>query len=68
LLARRCYFKKADCSYILNLFSPLPIPYKKLNEKGEISDHKLKEVLSLLDKYKNYSHQEFKEKLEGIFL
>jgi hypothetical protein len=40
--------------------------YKRLNEKGKISDQEMEEVLSLLDNYKKYSHQEFKEKLEEI--
>jgi mRNA-degrading endonuclease YafQ of YafQ-DinJ toxin-antitoxin module len=41
--------------------------YRRLNEKGEISDQQLKEVMKLVENYQSYSPKEFKDRLQGIF-
>ena len=41
--------------------------YRRLNEKGEISDQQLAEVMQLVENYQNYAPDEFKERLHEIF-
>ncbi|HKK83335.1 MAG TPA: hypothetical protein VJ958_03815 [Atribacterota bacterium] len=41
--------------------------YEDLYEKGEITADQLNRVLSLIDRYQDYSPTEFKEKLRNIF-
>jgi mRNA-degrading endonuclease YafQ of YafQ-DinJ toxin-antitoxin module len=41
--------------------------YRRLNEKGEISDQQLKEVMKLVENYQSYLPKEFKDRLQGIF-
>lgn len=41
--------------------------YRRLNEKGEISDQQLAEVMELVENYQAYAPTEFKEKLREIF-
>jgi len=41
--------------------------YRRLNEKGEISDQQLKEVMQLVENYQSYTPKEFKNRLHKIF-
>lgn len=41
--------------------------YRRLNEKGEISDQQLKEVMQLVENYQEYAPDEFKSRLQEIF-
>ncbi|KXS50355.1 MAG: hypothetical protein A8274_356 [Halanaerobium sp. 4-GBenrich] len=41
--------------------------YRRLNEKGEISDQQLKKVMTLVENYQNYAPDEFKGRLQEIF-
>jgi len=41
--------------------------YQRLNEKGEISDQQLDEVMQLVENYQNFAPDEFKEQLHEIF-
>ncbi|MFP4198357.1 MAG: hypothetical protein ACOCWP_04200 [Halanaerobium sp.] len=41
--------------------------YRRLNEKGEISDQQLDEVMQLVENYQKYSPEEFKSRLHEIF-
>ncbi len=41
--------------------------YRRLNEKGEISDQQLEEVMQLVENYQNYAQAEFKARLQKIF-
>ncbi|MFW6034824.1 MAG: hypothetical protein ACOCRZ_01080 [Halothermotrichaceae bacterium] len=41
--------------------------YENLYEKGEISEEQFNQVLTLLDNYKQYNIDEFKNKLNDIF-
>lgn len=40
--------------------------YQNLYEKGEISSSQLDDILLLLDKYQDYSLEDFKEKIRAI--
>ncbi|MFN2341134.1 MAG: hypothetical protein ABR547_07685 [Halanaerobium sp.] len=41
--------------------------YRRLNDKGEISDQQLEEVMQLVENYQNYSPKDFKSRLHEIF-
>ncbi|MGM0500823.1 MAG: hypothetical protein ACQERL_11540 [Bacillota bacterium] len=41
--------------------------YRRLNEKGEISDQQLKEVMQLVENYQSFAPKEFKNRLHEIF-
>ncbi|ADO78207.1 hypothetical protein [Halanaerobium praevalens] len=41
--------------------------YSRLNEKGEISDQQLEEVMQLVENYQNYAPADFKNRLQEIF-
>jgi len=41
--------------------------YRRLNEKGEISDQQLKDVMTLVENYQAYAPDEFKSRLQKIF-
>jgi hypothetical protein len=41
--------------------------YRRLNEKGEISDQQLEEVMQLVENYQNYNPENFKSRLHEIF-
>lgn len=41
--------------------------YRRLNEKGEISDQQLAEVMKLVENYQAYAPNQFKERLHEIF-
>ena len=41
--------------------------YRRLNEKGEISDQQLEEVMEMVENYQDYAPDEFKSKLHEIF-
>ncbi|PUU95686.1 MAG: hypothetical protein CI947_103 [Halanaerobium sp.] len=41
--------------------------YRRLNEKGEISDQQLEEVMQLVENYQEYAPEEFKARLHEIF-
>ncbi|RAK07510.1 hypothetical protein C8C77_11356 [Halanaerobium saccharolyticum] len=41
--------------------------YRRLNEKGEISDQQLDEVMQLVENYQNFAPTEFKSRLHEIF-
>jgi len=41
--------------------------YRRLNDKGEISDQQLEEVMQLVENYQNYAPEEFKNRLHEIF-
>lgn len=41
--------------------------YRRLNEKGEISDQQLKDVMNLVENYQAYAPDDFKARLHEIF-
>lgn len=41
--------------------------YRRLNEKGEISDQQLDEVMQLVENYQSFAPDEFKARLHEIF-
>lgn len=41
--------------------------YERLYEKEEITEKQFERVLNLLEKYQNYSREEFKQELKEIF-
>jgi hypothetical protein len=41
--------------------------YRRLNEKGEISDQQLEEVMKMVENYQNYAPDLFKTQLHDIF-
>ncbi len=41
--------------------------YRRLHEKGEISDQQLEEVMLLVENYQDYAPDEFKSQLHDIF-
>lgn len=41
--------------------------YRRLNEKGEITDQQLEEVMKLVENYQSYNPDKFKAKLHDIF-
>jgi hypothetical protein len=41
--------------------------YRRLNEKGEISDQQLEEVMQLVENYQEYEPDKFKSRLREIF-
>lgn len=41
--------------------------YRRLNEKGEISDQQLDQVMELVENYQEYAPKEFKSRLHEIF-
>jgi len=41
--------------------------YRRLNEKGEISDQQLKDVMTLVENYQAYAPDDFKSRLHEIF-
>lgn len=41
--------------------------YERLYERGLITEKQLEMILTLLDKYQNYTLAEFEEKLQRIF-
>lgn len=55
--------EKLDLKLVLSFANA----YQKLNEKGEISDQQLKEVMQLVENFQAYNSQEFKAKLHEIF-
>ena len=40
--------------------------YRRLNEKGEISDQQLEKVMQLVENYQNYAPDEFKARRHEI--
>lgn len=51
----------------LKLFLSFANAYRRLNEKGEISDQQLKDVMELVENYQRFAPKEFKDRLENIF-
>lgn len=41
--------------------------YRRLNERGEISDQQLEEVMKLVENYQSYAPEDFKNRLREIF-
>ena len=41
--------------------------YRRLHEKGEISDQQLEDVMQLVENYQDYAPDEFKARLHEIF-
>lgn len=41
--------------------------YRRLNEKGKITDQQLEKVMEMVENYQNYAPEEFKSRLHEIF-
>lgn len=54
---------KLDLKLVLSLANA----YQKLNEKGEITDQQLEEIMQMVENFQSYNPKDFKSKLHEIF-